>query len=96
MTCSSVLCPTPTLISPFIKHLLCTRDHIQETVQGDSARVHVPPAWVPQAGQPWLLWPCCHDRTPLSQSPTFPGTAVLQQLAGRSSLVEEAAVAHSW
>lgn len=37
--CSTLLCPTYILIMPFIKHLLYTRDHIQEALQVDSARV---------------------------------------------------------
>lgn len=70
---STVLCPTPTLISPFIKHLLCTRDDLQEALQGDSARVHLTPSWVHQPHQPWLPCPAtkpeCHG-----QGRVWPGT----------------------
>lgn len=93
---STELCPTYILIMPFIKHLLCTRDHLWEALQVDSARVHMAPSWAHQPVQHWLFWPCCHARMAPSQAPTFPGTAVLQQLGSRSGLVEEATVAHSW
>lgn len=94
MLCSAVPHPHPD--QPIYYVLLCTRDHIQKALQSNSALVHMAPLWVHQPGQPWLLWPCHHDKMLLSWAPTFPGTAVLQWLAGRSSLIEEAAVAHSW